>query len=756
MKLNLSTNRFLPTKTLQRAQAILRYLIGFSIVLVFLLPATGKLSLPFIQQLENQMYDFRLNLTKPDTSDHRVVIVDIDEKSLKQEGRWPWGRDKLANMMDILFDDYQIAIAGFDVLFAEPDNSSGLGLLQRLESTELAGNQEFKQVLSQLTPELEYDRRFELSLVDRPVVLGYFFQNEFNHGDANLKIGKLPNPVDTDQELASKLPLINTTGFGANLENLQQAAASGGFIDPLVDEDGIIRRISMIKRFNGQLYESLSLAVVRTLLGNPPLSFVTTDSGKDIVSLEKLDIAGIQIPVDKSGNSIIPYRGTFPNTFTYVSATDVLNGKVAKEILQDAIVLVGTTSAGLFDMRATPVQNIFPGVEIHANMIVSIFDGSIQHRPYYAIGGNVAMIILIGLIMNFLFPRMNIAGSVIATIGLFAIAISSNIYLWQIEKLDFPIVSQVLLVLFLFMHHAAYGYFVENRNKRELAKAFSQYIPPELVEDLSHNPEDLALGGSSREMSVLFTDIRDFTQHAESLAPQRLTRMMNQYFTTMTEKVLTHRGTIDKYIGDAMMAFWGAPINDKDHARHAMQAALAMHAALPELNQRFQSENLPVLKVGIGINAGKMYVGNMGSEFRMAYTVLGDAVNLASRLEALCKRYGVPIVVSDSVKSAAPEFLYQELDLVRVKGRQEPIRIYRPHGIKEELPGIVLQEIEQYQKMLAYYRNRDWKKAQSVALALLNDYDGKLLYQEYLGRAVTYSNNPPEDNWDGVYTHLSK
>ncbi|MDH5545345.1 MAG: adenylate/guanylate cyclase domain-containing protein [Gammaproteobacteria bacterium] len=738
----------------------LRYGISTMLMLFFLLHATGLFPIPFLATLENQAYDLRLKLTAPHTTDPRVVILDIDENSLKKVGRWPWDRDIIAALMNDLFDFYGIQVLGFDVLFAEEDRDAGLDIMDQLADGPLKDDAAFRQTLEQIRPQLERDRILAESFQNRPVVLGYYFKNRRSHGDVDLQSGNLPTPALSKEMMQHQgIPFLDATGYGANLPILQQAAMSGGFIDmPFIDDDGIIRRLPLVQEYDGELYGTLSLSIVRALLGNPPLQLTVApglnDKGTNL-GLEWIEVGGFRIPVDEYGAAMINYLGPFPS-FPYVSAIDVLTHKAPKEVLEGTIVLVGTTAAGLLDMRSTPMQAVYPGVEVHANMVLNILDESFKERPVYVRGIDSVLLLGLSTLLILLLPRLSLTMSFLVAISTLAAVAWINIYSWTQLNLIVPIVSQALSVSSIFIVHIFMQVFVENRSKKQLARVFGQYVPPELVDEMSRHQEGYGMEGETREMTVLFSDIRGFTNMSENMEPKQLTLLMNEYLTEMTSCVHHHRGTIDKYIGDALMAFWGAPLSDPQHARNALLSSMEMIERLPEVNARFEEKGWKPINIGIGLNTGKMNVGNMGSRFRMSYTVLGDAVNLGSRLESLTKRYGVSIIVSESVAAQVPELHYRELDLVRVVGKKQPITIYEPLASDLHQQAKVQEELGLYETALSLYRQQRWLDARTIFTDLIMHHRGRLLYQMYIGRCVHFLKEPPPEDWDGVYNISSK
>ncbi|TAN52196.1 MAG: adenylate/guanylate cyclase domain-containing protein [Methylococcaceae bacterium] len=729
------------------------YLISALLTLVFLLHSAGALELPLIQNLENHLYDLRMGVTAPNQKDQRVVIVDIDEKSLAREGRWPWPRAKLSLLTNMLFEYYQVRLLGFDVVFAERDESSGLQLLEKIEET-LQQDHALHEAAQAIKPSLQYDRLFAESLVHRATILGFASRQ-----DDAADVGALPTPTLQPDPLPAALDaLIDVKHITGNLPELQAAALGGGFfVNPLLDEDGIFRRQPMLIRQGNRIYSTLSLAMFRALLQHPPLHLeINEDYGNnDQGKLEALRLGSFRIPVDEKSGALIPYLGK-QGSFPYVSATDVLSATAKPELLRGKIVLVGTTATGLLDMRSTPLQNVYPGVEVHANLLVGMLDQTFKERPNYALGLEFLRILIVGLIMTFWAPRLSAAWSSALAIGVFALLNASNLMAWQQGGIVLNVGAPIVLIFLLYANQMFFGYFIESRNKKRLAGQFGQYVPTELVEEMSLQESDFGVGGENREMTVLFSDVRGFTTISEGLAPNELSQLMNQFLTPLTRVIHNHKGTIDKYMGDAIMAFWGAPLRDERHGLHAIQAGLDMLRALKGIQADFKERGWPPIKIGVGMNTGVMSVGNMGSEFRMAYTVLGDAVNLGSRLEGLTKQYGVYIIASETTKAVAPEYAYRELDRVRVKGKNEPVAIYEPIMLVDELTEMDKRELALHQKALEAYRAQSWDRSKKMFGDLAQAHPERMLYQIYLERTEHFMQNPPGEDWDGVFTFQTK
>ena len=731
----------------------LRILFSLTILLFLVLHALGIVEWKFINALENKAYDIRLEFTMSNMVDSRIVIVDIDEQSLSEIGRWPWNRSIMAQLVDQLFDTYQIDVLGMDIVFVEPDDSSGYRILQALAQGPLKDAPSFLETLKSIEKTLDYDNLFIESIQNRRIVLGYAFTSA-QEGMPDIEAGQLPPPMFTSQEVqANNLSYIAGQGFVANLPKFQAATMASGYFITVPDSDGIVRRVPMLYGYKGQLYESLSLAVTRIALGASKIELGYLEGEH----FENLRVSDRTIPVAEYFQALIPYRGK-RGRFPYISATEVLHGRIKdSNILKNKIVLLGTAAQGLQDLRATPMETVYPGVEIHATLISGILDNNLMS---YVPNQNILealLLILIGIVMISLLALLS---PLIATFGALILAVLIiwlNLYIWIAQNMVLPIVTTLLLILSQFIFNMSYGYFVETTNKRHLTGLFGQYIPPELVDEMSKNPGNkFSMESESREMTVLFSDVRGFTTISEGLEPFELSRLMNEYLTPMTRIIHEYQGTIDKYMGDAIMAFWGAPLHDSQHARHALDASMAMLEYLAAMQPQFKACGWPAIRMGIGLNTGVMNVGNMGSQFRMAYTVLGDAVNLGSRLEGTTKQYGVQIVVSETTKAAVPEYLYRELDRVRVKGKDQPVVIFEPIGLGSQIKNSVTVELADYEQALDHYRHQRWQVAKKQFVQLAKQHPNRRLYQQYAERIEHFLANPPNNDWDGVYTFTTK
>ncbi|MDZ7644659.1 MAG: adenylate/guanylate cyclase domain-containing protein [Woeseiaceae bacterium] len=511
-----------------------------------------------------------------------------------------------------------------------------------------------------------------------------------------------------------------------------------------------------MQQYRGDLYPSLALAVTRIALGGPPVRLGFAPGADELsgINLEDLMLGDTAVPVNERAAVFIPYRGR-QGSFPYVSAKDVLAGTAPRDVLEGRIALLGASAAGLLDLRSTPVGQRYFGVEAHANLVGGLLDGRIRQQPSWSDGLELTLLVLIGLLTALVLPRLTPLAALGLVILLAGGSILLNLWMWTSLYLIVPLASLLGYTLLTSLLQINYGFFVESRNKRHLSRVFGQYIPPRLVAELDASGEEASLEGDSREMSVLFSDVRGFTTLSENLEARELTRLMNEFLTPITGVIQDHRGTIDKYMGDAIMAFWGAPLHDDDHAHNAVAAGLDMIRAVAGLEAAFRERGWPPIAIGVGVASGVMNVGNMGSEFRIAYTVMGDTVNLGSRLEGLTKQYGVDMIVSEATAAAAPRYTCRELDRVRVKGKNAPVAILEPLGLSSGLSPDRIATAQRFEAMLQAYRNGEWDRAEAMLDALAAEND-EPLYTMYRERIHAFREVPPPADWDGVFVHMSK
>jgi adenylate cyclase len=729
--------------------------------LVFaLLHATDVLTIGVLHRLDALLYDVRLRATLPATLDDRVVIVDIDEKSLAEIGRWPWGRQHMARLADELFERQQVAAVGFDVVFAEPDDSSGLRRLKELAGSELRDQPGLAARLRELEPSLDHDAQFARALRERPVVLGYYFNSEAQARTS----GVLPQPAMPAEAIAGRpIRFTSWNGYGSNIPELAAAAPMAGFFNPVVDPDGAVRSIPLLAEYEGRYYEALSLALFRLVTGLPAIEpvFATETRryhGLEAVRLRQGDRA-MDIPVAEAVTALVPYRGgggPDGGSFRYVSASDLVLQRLAPGNLAGTIVLVGTTAPGLMDLRLTPVGQAYPGVEAHANVISGLLDGRIQVRPDYAMGYDLIVLLASGLVLALVLPLVSAMRAVILSAAVVVAGLGMNLMLYT-QGLVLPLAAFLVMAAAAFALNMSWGYFVESRSKRELANLFGTYVPPELVDEMVKDPDSYSMAAANKELTVMFSDMRGFTALSEQMEPIQLQALLNDVFSRLTDIIRARRGTIDKYMGDCVMAFWGAPVDTPDHAALAVQAALDMACAIDEVNAEHRARGLPEIGIGVGLNTGVMCVGDMGSDVRRAYTVIGDAVNLGSRLEGLSKTYGVVVVASESTRAQADGFGWQELDKVRVKGKAKAVAIFEP------LPPLTgteaaerEAELRTWTAFLAAYRAQEWARCAAMIDTLQIERPDKPLYKLYARRVESLRKLPFDANWDGATNFETK
>ncbi len=730
--------------------------------------------------LRNAVFDFyqrQIPRVAPEGHERPVVIVDIDEASLAEVGQWPWPRDDLAKMVEFLMKSGALAV-GFDIVFAEQDRLSPNLIALRAASRGLSD-----EVLAQLKALPSNDTVFADELQRSRVVLGQVANNAENvsgdlpKGPPMARRGERP-------EAFIRNPFRNAV---RNFETLETASPGLGMINVAPDADGIVRRAPAILRVSVEredgktrekIYPSLVVEMYRVATGDPRRPFFVASNALGIseVALTK----DFSIPTTRDGEIWVYFAE--PGEITgdlYVSAKDVLNATLPPARFQNKFVLVGTSAAGLRDIRATPISNNLPGVEVHSNMIETIWFRTPLVRPANALGAELTAVLVAGLLLVVFLPMIGAIwslGLVVAVVGILA-AVSwfsfaglnaAFLTLPGRALVDFSFFAVTILILYSVLTFSSYSRTAAER--RQVRGAFSQYLSPALVEQLADDPDRLQLGGEMKSMTFLFCDIRGFTAISETFKtdPQGLTKLINKFLTPMTDIIMDRQGTIDKYMGDCIMAFWNAPLDDAEHAAHACQSALAMFTFLPDLNKAIEAEAVAEgrqfhpIKIGAGINTGECVVGNMGSEKRFDYSVLGDAVNLASRLEGQSKNYGVNIVIGEETHREASEFATIELDLIAVKGKAEAVRIHALLGdadMKASAPYRAL--IEKHDEMLRIYRAQKWDEAEAMLpvcneAALEAGFDLSVLYELYSERLALYKWDPPPPEWDGVFVATSK
>jgi len=701
-------------------------------------------------RLENLGYDIQLRANvltgKSKLPQTPVAIIDIDDKSIKAEGRWPWPRSKLALLMNKLQQN-GVAVIAFDIFFPEKQANIADVISNTLAEKNLL-NPQLKTLLTNSQSLFDEDTVFSKSIAANQTVLSYTF---LPRTETQNILG--PPLFELTKEQQTDLQLIRGVGYISNIPILQQAAKGAGFINIFPDDDGIVRRAPLVMEYKKGVYPAISLQAVLTYLGEK--AELITPYYDNKMQLEGVRIGNHVIPTDARGFVLIPFVGR-SYTFPYFSATDVLHDKVPANLLLGKIVFVGTSATGLGDLQPTAIENPFPGVEIQASLVNGILLHHFSYRPAWTIGANIFITVLFGVLAAFIFPYLGprLLG---LTIVLFPMGLLYvNNLIWSHTGLILAFLMPVMLVFLLAIFNIVYGYLFETRRREQLKEMFGQYVPETHINEMLKSKARFGLRGENRDMTVMFADIRNFTSISEGMTAVDLVDMLNLYFTPMTEIIHRYVGTVDKYIGDLIMAFWGAPLPDKKHAYHALCTAIDMQKELKELRLKYADKKWPEIIMGIGINSGRMSVGDMGSRFRRNYTVLGDSVNLASRIESLTKFYGVNILVTENTQKDQSSIIFRKIDRVQVKGKKNGIDIYEVIDFKDKVTQATLDELAQYHQALTLYDEKRWDEALAAMTNLNQLYPERKIYSIYIERIKGYSITPPPADWDGTYVHLAK
>ncbi|MBR1271348.1 adenylate/guanylate cyclase domain-containing protein [Bradyrhizobium sp. AUGA SZCCT0222] len=679
-----------------------------------------------------------------------VTIVDIDDKSLEKLGQWPWPRTRLADLVTELTNLGAVVIA-FDVVFSEPDRLNPEFVADTYRNLD-------EETRSRLRSLPSNDQVFADAIRASRVVLGESgLPEEMGVLDKTLPVTGLAMLGEEPQRFMFEFP-----GLLRNTKVLEHAAAGRGLFTIKPERDGIVRRVPMIMQAQGQTMPSLSFEMLRVATGSGTILIKAEKAG-----IKSLGIKGFQLPTDGNGQLWVHYARH--DASLYVPAINVLEKTVAPEKIAGKLVLIGTSAVGLNDIKTTPVSRAMPGVEIHAQVLESALTGEVISQPIFGISIEFATAVLFGLLVIAFAPLFGPV-TLVALGAAFATAlIGTSWYFYSQHRLlidfTYPLISTTSIYLTLIFS----SFVREQKQRKQIRNAFSQYMSPALVAQLAQSPEKLVLGGEEREMTIMFSDMRGFTSISETYKrdPQGLTALMNRFLTPLTNAILHRKGTIDKYMGDAIMAFWNAPLDDKDHQLNACEAALDMLERVDELNQErmeeAEEEGRPFipLNVGVGLNTGTCVVGNMGSDMRFDYSVFGDSVNLASRLEGQSKEYGFPIIVGSKTALAVKDrFAILELDFIMVKGKKEPEVIYAIAGREDTAQSGRFQRLRNLTiEMLACYRGRDWQGA-LAAIERGRHTDEvrslELLFNLYEERILNFQEAPPPDDWNGAFALLTK
>ncbi len=718
--------------------------------------------IPFFQIMELKAFDFHFLSRGVIEPTGEVVIIAIDEKSIDKFGRWPWQRKRIAELIDKL-NEYEAKVVAFDIVFSEPDESSGINVVKDLKGKLKNKSRDVVSTIELVEREADNDKRLAEALRKNPsIIIGYYFftsrdeikhivKNEETIGDKSLYINSSKFTSIRNIEKDAPMPeLLTAVGVEENIPVISEAAGDFGYFNIVPDSDGTVRWVPLALSHGENVYPHLSLEAVRKYADSPPLFLNVAGYGVDSIS-----IGNETIPTDEKGRLLINFRGP-QKTFPHYSFSDVVDGVVPVDDLKDKIVLVGATATGIYDMRVMPYEGTFPGVEIHANIIDNILQGDFIHRPEWILVFDLLAILLLGISLSVLIPRIRSVYAAILTISLIVFYIIANNYIFNEWNMWLTEVYPIFTIILTSGGVTIFQFMTEEREKRKIGKAFSHYVSPSLMNEILKDPKKLVLGGEEKRLTVLFSDIRGFTTVSEGLKPQVLVKLINDYLTPMTDIILKNGGTIDKYMGDAIMSFWGAPVWQEDHHIRACRTALEMLKKLGELQAIWEKSGIPKLEIGIGLSTGKVTVGNMGSTTRFDYTVMGDTVNLGSRLEGLNKEYGTyAIVPKYTYEDVKTEFIFRQLDWVKVKGKDRPIKIYELMGEKNDGGG--LKEVaEMFEAGLKSYMEREWDEAEGHLQSVLKLRPDDRPSRVFLLRIEMLRKTELPLDWDGVFVMTKK
>ena len=660
-----------------------------------------------------------------------VVIVDIDEASLRALGQWPWSRDKLSKIIENL-TSAGVAVIGIDAVFAEEDRTSPSLIAKKLN---------LKENLQ------DYDLQFANTLANSPVILGYGFDLVDEDGDKRApKIPAILIEKNKKEDFA-----IKALGATLNIEPIQNAGYSSGFFNVIPDSSGMIRSVPLVISFDDVLYPSLALEIARVVSGEKKI-FINYDE----LGIENISIGQTVIPTDVIGGITVNYRGGFKN-FKYLSAKDIYDGEFNADEVEGKIVLIGTSAIGLYDLRTTPFDSAFAGVEVHANAIDNILSGDFIYKPSYADGVTVILVVFSSFLIVFSVTSMNFYGKILTFFAASFLYVWGSYYALFHEGIILNILFPLAAISLAFVTTLAFDYFYSIKSERAIRAKFASKVSKSVMDDILKNTNGNELSIKNKEVTIFFSDIRGFTSISEKLGAKELIALLNRYMQPMSEIIIKNQGTIDKFIGDAVMAYWNAPLDTQNHADLAVKSALEQFEALKILNSQLEKENLPQISIGIGINTGEVIVGEMGCEIRSDYTVIGDAINLGSRLESLCKFYGSNLNISNFTKERLKEkYIFRFLDLVRVKGKNEPVEIWRVLGYGEAQSELK-KELEIYDKAIALYKKAKFLEALEIfkELEIKANKQDKKIYEIYIARCEQFIRTPPSD-FDGVFDHATK
>jgi len=716
----------------------------------------------FFRFMELKTLDLRILSRGHRPPGGETVIAVVDEKSVKELGRWPWPRTVMAGLVDTL-KSYGAKAVGFDVVFAEPDQNSSLRDIQELAREFQASGINDPKVSAMLRKKwMRADTDAALAQAVKGagnVTLGYFFhrsEKEAAHlTKKEIEAGReLISPFKYQMVQAEGEPdemfLIHAYAVEANIPEISRSADNAGYFNAFPDTDGSIRWAPLAIKFQDDFYPSLSIALLTQYLDYPMVILHLAEYG--VVGVQMGDLA---VPTDESGRILINYLGP-AKTFPHYSIADILKGRLSPDLFKGKIVIVGATATGIYDLRVTPFSAVYPGVEVHANVIDNILHQEFIQRPGWAGFFDLAAIIILGMVIGIAVPRVRAVAGIFLALAVLTLYVFVNGTIFSRFNFWLNLIYPAGTVMTSYLAITIYKYVTEEREKKKIRGAFQYYLTSSVINEMLKDPSKLKLGGDKKHLTVLFSDIRGFTTVSEGLTPEELVHLLNEYLTAMTDIVFKYDGLLDKYMGDAIMAVYGAPLDQPDHAERACRTALDMLEKLKELQQKWASEGKPVLNIGVGINTGDMVVGNMGSEMRFDYTVMGDSVNLGSRLEGINKEYGTSIVISEfTYEEVKDKLICRELDSVRVKGKLLPVKIYELLGDRKESEKWE-PIVRRFDEGLAAYKAQRWDEAITAFRDVLKLHPEDGPAGLYVIRCTALKADPPPPDWDGVFIMTKK
>ncbi len=732
------------------AHFVLAFFISTTAIMLFF--RAPEFFIPF----ENKVKDLMFKVRGEIKGDENIIIVDIDERSLKALGQWPWSRDKVAILLQNL-SDYGVGMIGLDVVFAEPDNSSPKKILQKL-------NLSYDGVV-------DYDEVLANTIAQTPTIVGYVFAMQ----EDSIAPGNSPktNGIVVERNKPEKSYLLKPYRAILNIDTIEQSAYSSGYFNTVPDSDGNVRSVPLVMEYDGSIYPSLTLEMARIIQNKRKIELFYDDNG-----MSHIGVGDLHIATDYYGRLNINYRGP-QRSYRYISAVDIYEKKLSVDEIEGKIAFLGTSAAGLLDLRSTPFDSVFPGVEVHANALENILSGDFLSKPIWAVGVDTLTIVAGAFFIFLILLLPSAVGSFVLLLALNGTVLFAHYFYMFSYGVIFNTILPFLVINAIFVIGQVLNYFLEIKQKERIKGKFARKVSPAVMNDILLSEDDV-LEGKEREITIFFSDVRNFTNISETIGdPKKLIHFMNTYMDPMTEIIVKTGGTVDKFIGDAIMAYWNAPTSVAEHAEKAVIASLEQLHTLRELNKKLRenpefasvvamsdAKGVPIVDIGIGLNSGIAIVGEMGSSGRSDYTVIGDPINLGSRLESLCKYYNSKLNISNFTKELLKgDYIYRFLDLVIVKGKSEPVEIWQIHDY-DDAREIYLFDVskEQIKKELTLYHEaiRLYQEASFVkALTLFREIESwesktnNAIYKIYIERCEHYIEIPPQ-NFNGVFVHTSK